>query len=120
MKVNFQVDILREEALTVQIRETLNLYLFRRLLAGVASLLKRRLLQKQGMFSNVFYMDLLLRWVSLKGGLGLRVLNGGLRPVDLLIFGGWKPWTLVSKHYSGLPKWTYVTKQWTLNVDAKN
>ena len=33
-----------------------------------------------------------------------RMLNGGLRPVDLLIFGGWKPWTLVSK-------------QWTSQVD---
>ena len=36
-----------------------------------------------------------------------RMLNGGLRPVDLLNFGGWKPWTLVSK-------------QWTLDVDVKN
>ena len=36
-------------------------------------------------------------WTSL-------MLNGGLQPVDLLSFSGWKP----------------VTKQWTLNVDAKN
>ena len=28
------------------------------------------------------------------------MLNGGLRPVDLLIFGGWKPWTLVSKQWT--------------------
>ena len=37
-----------------------------------------------------------------------RMLNGRFRPKDLLILGGWKPWTLVSKQWT-----SKVTKQWT-------
>ena len=36
-----------------------------------------------------------------------RMLNGGLRSVDLLILGGWKPWTWVPK------QWTI---KWTLKI----